>query len=372
MTMRPFPRSRAQWTFVGFVVLHLIVGCAAEPTSDAPGNIAQDVPGQQAALVWRQAISTLPVPDKGCFHSTSPEMAWHAVPCAENRSIPPLIPAVAGNGSDFTLTSTGTIRTARGSFPSVTGVTGESDSQQGSNAYSLQINTNTIMTAACNGALDPSRCSGWQQFVYLNPNGFLETGSVFMQYWLIGYNKTCPAGWMQNKQDCYKNSSITGLDGSPLTTTIDAKNLSTVYLVGTASATAGIDQVVFGYGNDGAFANGQDSVLGLGTGQAWRSAEFNVFGYGSLSKASFNAGATIAVALNIVDGTSASPTVVNDGMNGTTGETNNFTLVPASGCPSVNVDGRPMISFVESTASPLPSAPFCLLNDIVPIGSSLF
>src|SRR5260370_1132932 len=80
--------------------------------------------------------------------------------------------------------------------------------------FSLQLNANFFVTAACNGAANPSVCKGWQQFVYSNgfvaPNGDVFDPAAFMQYWLIRYNTTCPAGWFPfnpggGEIDCFQN-----------------------------------------------------------------------------------------------------------------------------------------------------------------------
>ena len=61
---------------------------------------------------------------------------------------------------------------------------------QVANTFSLQLNTNFFSNSpTCNGAANPSTCQAWEQFVYSN------AGSAFIQYWLIGYNAACLAGW---------------------------------------------------------------------------------------------------------------------------------------------------------------------------------
>jgi hypothetical protein len=113
------------------------------------------------------------------------------------------------------------------------------------NAFSLQLNSQFFSgSPACSGSGNPSGCQAWQQFVYDYDNA---TGYVFMQYWLINYNATCPSGWNTSSNDCWINSPASTLTGGPLT----AGNLASVKLSG--SATSG----------------GNDAVsLSIGSGQA--------------------------------------------------------------------------------------------------------
>jgi hypothetical protein len=179
-----------------------------------------------------------------------------------------------------------------------------------------------------------------------------------MQYWLIGYGPTCPSGWNSFQNSCFKNSP-----GVAIQDGFDVRNLNRISTSGSAAA-GGMDVVTVDDGTN-FHISAQDTVLHLAGG--WTSAEFNVFGFGNGSQANFNSGATLAVKLTITDGTSGAPDCVN---SGTTGETSNLTLVPSSCCP---VGGAsPAISFLESNATSVPSAPFCLLNDIVPIVSPVF
>jgi hypothetical protein len=254
-----------------------------------------------------------------------------------------------GNGANYVAAVTsGTISSAVGSFPSVTGVTGESDGTP--NGFSLQLNTNFFHgSPACNGARTPSECQAWQQFIYAN------TGQVYMQYWLIDYVNTCPSGWMTLDSDCWRNSFFTQADIQPL------NNLANLVLTGATSAS--IDTVTLSTGSDTLFATGQDSVLNLQ--QGWNVAEFNIVGNGDFRQAVFNSGATIVVKTSVNNGTTASPVCTADGF---TGETNNLNLVPSSCCP---VGGAsPGITFTESNASSV-TVPFCLLNDLEPILSPL-
>jgi hypothetical protein len=179
-----------------------------------------------------------PLPKAGCFVATHPSTEWQEVPCGpapQARPGPPPSPPPApqgpqlANGSVSIETVGGSpgvdetasvqdagqhISWAEGSFPSVIGVTSETDSAAGSNQYSLQLNSNWFNTSLCSGSKNPS-CQGFEQFDYSqsNSSGPGYAGYVWIQYWLISYyNPTacmmncCPAGWSDSGGDCVLDS----------------------------------------------------------------------------------------------------------------------------------------------------------------------
>jgi hypothetical protein len=237
-----------------------------------------------------------------------------------------------GDGADLMSAVAGTISRAEGSFPVVTGVTSETGAA-GPNDYSLQLNSNFFANATpCTGAASPASCQGWEQFLYV-------PGQIFIQYWLLQYDNPCPSQWgSDGLGDCYINSTkSTPVPAEPVT---DLGNLT---LIGQAGST---DTVSMSIGNDTLYAMSQASVLGLSKG--WSSAEFNIVGDGNGSQAAFNSGASIVVQ-TLTD--SVSPTTSAPGCQsgGTTGETNNLNLVPGSCCP---VGGSsPAIQFLQSDVS---------------------
>jgi len=300
---------------------------------------------------WRESMSRKPLPKKGCFQSSYPDTQWQEVPCtaAPPFPMPPRRgprPLVIGNTNDISAQApTGFISTGIGSFDSVTGVTSVSSpiGNSGSpvaNAYTLQLNTNFFNSTACAGSPNPG-CRGWQQFVLYNDG---TSGSVFIQYWLIRYNATCPSGvgWNQfsftGSTDiyCYRNSSATAVPNQPIT------NLGQMRLTGSVSAT----------GDSIAFANSTNvySVTGVNAVNAaagWTAAEFNVFGAGGNSggggQASFNSGSTIVPRARVFYGGTAAP---NCSAVGFTGETNNLSFGP--GAPGASAPG-PAVFFTESS-----------------------
>jgi hypothetical protein len=197
------------------------------------------------------------------------------------------------------------------------------------NAFSLQVNTKPFQTSVCSGAANPTQCQGWQQFVFSN------SGFVFMQYWLLTYLATCPAGWNTYGADCWKNSSATFVPAQTI------NQLGKLSLTGNA-VSGGSDTVIFSTGSARYAATGEDSALHLANG--WQFAEFNVFGDCCFSQANFNTGSTIAVRVSVNTGSLQAPSCAAEGY---TGETNNLYFVKANTVPPSG--SNPAIVFTEST-----------------------
>ena len=301
---------------------------------------------------WRDFMRVTPKPKKGCFTATYPKTEWQEVPCITPPDIPMpprqgVRPLVVGNGDDISaqVPTTGFISTAIGSFDSVTGVTSESSPIGNSgpsvaNAYTLQINTDFFASTACAGSPNTG-CRGWEQFVHANDG---SSGSVFIQYWLIRYNTTCPMGWTQfmftGSTDiyCYRNSpGATAVPNQPIT------NLGQLSLAGSVSATS--DSATLTTGTNAYSVAGSNSVNAAA---GWQTAEFNVFGYGGNSSgggaATFNSGSTIVPRTRIFYGSPNPPTCVASDF---TGETNNLSFGPTA--PVATAPG-PAVNFTESSA----------------------
>jgi hypothetical protein len=277
---------------------------------------------------WRETIARTSVPHEGCFTAEFPNAVWVEAACsvAPDKVYVPRGrggPQTVGNGADYAATVTNLMSAAVGTFPTVTGVTSETDGS--SNVYSIQLNSNFMSTAACNGH---SGCMAWEQFVYSSS----ET-SAFMQYWLIDYGNSCPSGWNSYDGSCYKNSAAVTVPKEPITA------LSTLKLSGTA-VNGGNDTLVFTAGTKAYSTTGKDSVTDLAT--AWKQAEFNIIGDGGGSKATFNKGASITVKVAVTHGSTAAPTCASNA--GTTGETNNLTLGSCAGTSGAT----PYIQFKET------------------------
>jgi hypothetical protein len=301
------------------------VDSAGENPESTTESLASDV--EQ----WRASIVASPSNQEGCFHASFPSLTWEQIECVEAPDHPvghpALVPETVGNGDDFAAEVTsGLISQTVGTFPTVTGVTSETDGKK--NTYSIQLNSNFMSgTAACDGV---SGCLSWLQYVYSS-----SEKAAFMQYWLIGIG-TCPSsgGWMSDGEgDCYKNSAAVTVP------TIAITSLSQLKMSGTAIK-GGKDTLVFTNGTEAYTTSGADTVADLAT--AWTASEFNVIGDGGGSEAVFNKGSSVTVKVAVTNGTTNAPKcVANDG---TTGETNNLTL----GSCSAKSGSSPYIQFTES------------------------
>jgi hypothetical protein len=283
----------------------------------------------QAQESWRETMHHTAVPfAEGCFQAEYPSTLWQLVKCVKAPDIMYLpsgraIGETVGNGNDYGAEVSGLISSAVGSFPTVTGVKTERDGLR-SNVYSIQLNTNFMNTAVCNGH---SNCLSWEQFVYSS-----SEQSAFMQYWMINYG-TCPRGWNSYSGSCYKNSAAVSVPKQAIT------SLASLKMSG-AGVNGGIDTLVFTTPTKAYSTTGSDSVLDMATG--WSGSEFNIIGDGGGTKASFNTGSSVTVKLAVDNGTTAAPTCKPD--DGTTGETNNLNLKT---CTTAG-GSSPYIQFVES------------------------
>ncbi len=320
----------------------------------APLLSAQEYRRQQD---WRTAIGLAKQPRKGCFIAAFPSREWREVPCVPTPDypMPPragIVPQVVGNGNDIAVQApTGHISSAVGSFDTLTNVASESG-QIGAtganiaNAYTLQINTDFFTTSACTGSTG-ANCRGWEQFVFENNN---VSHRAFIQYWLIKYNNTCPAGWTQfpNGSDIYC-VILSNSTGAVSTAAVPVTNLGQVTLTGTANS--GSDSIVMTIGSTAYARNGDNAVRAS---EGWTIAEFNILGDGGSavgvgSQAGFNAGAALVTRTRIAYGGTAAPNCVAQGF---TAETNNLSFGPTA--PVGSTPG-PALIFAESIAGGSPS-----------------
>jgi hypothetical protein len=313
--------------------------------SEPPATSAQP-PSAQSLEAWRKSMVATPRPTTGCFTASYPDTQWREVPCTTPPDRPYLpksgVPSqTVGDGTDYSAEVTGSISAAEGSFDSVTGVTSESG-EGVPNEYSLQLNTQFFTTTTCSGAANPTKCLGWEQFVFANSPP--RAGFAFIQYWLIHYATTCPSGWITSGKDCYINSRSAPVPAQTIAT------LGQLTVTGAAASGGAEDSIVLSTGTTIYSAVGNDYFPDLG--QNWQAAEFNVVGDGNGSQAVFNTGSTIVVRTSVNSGTASAPSCVVDGF---TAETNNLTLVSTP----TNVSGGalPAIVFTESNAgTPTPAS----------------
>ena len=320
-----------------FGVLALLALAAA---SVGAGSAAAATQGSiRTKAQWQAAIAHVRQPGKGCYHAAYPALQWHAVTCTAAPRFP-LAPArsagsatrggpmTVGNGHDYSAVVTGLISQAVGTFNNVSaGITERGKVGNAglrvANAYSLQLNTQFFSgSPACSGSSNPANCLAWQQFVYTYQNH--TTGYVYMQYWLINYNATCPAGWFTYSTDCYTNSSAATTPGGPLT----AADLATLKLTATA-VSGGNDGVSLSVGGGTATAvTNSDSEIDLAS--SWNTTEWGVFGDGGGGEAYFGTNTTLEPQTVLTDGLHVAPRCVREGF---TAETNNLklTTTPALG-----------------------------------------
>jgi hypothetical protein len=309
---------------------------------------------------WRASMSSTRPPRKGCFTAKFPSKEWQEVPCVPSPDHPMaprggVIPQVVGNGNDIAaMAPSGFISRATGTM-TLSNVTSESGQigavgPQVANAYTLQINTNRFQTSVCSLAPTPNPdCRGWEQFVFENNN---VSHRAFIQYWLIKFNATCPAGWTQfpDPPDIYC-VIVTNSTGAVNTPPVPVTNLGQVTLTGEANAAG--DSITMTIGAS-VFSRVGDNAVNAAAG--WKIAEFNVLGDGGSavgvgSQAVFNAGAAIEMRtrVNYDNGGTDPPICVAQGF---TAETNNLSFGPTA--PTASPPG-PALIFAESIAGGSPS-----------------
>jgi hypothetical protein len=332
------------------------------------GDFAVDDADAQARQAWRETMHQASTPDTGCFHASYPSTQWERVECDEAPGYRSALPDITGreqtvgNGLDYVAQAPSghLFSLAVGSFPTVTGVTGErgvnvpfgggeSEGIIGRNEYTLQVNTNFEQnTAACNGFTE---CFAWQQYALSTnynggPRGKTE---VFIEYWLLNYGvddgeDICPKGFIDigpsgaGGDDCVQNSPATVVfDGQ-----IPITDLANLQLSGSAVAN-GRDKATVTYDTEAFSATVVDSLTDVSS--AWTEVEFNVFGNGGGSRADFKSGSSVTVNLAVTDGSTSKPTCEPPSkFDGTTGETNNLRL----GACTATGGSTPSIEFTES------------------------
>lgn len=283
---------------------------------------------------WQNAVSKVARPaSTGCFTTEYPSTTWRPAACAAAPAVPMppkdgARPLVVGNGSDLSarVPAGNFIQTSIGTFEdvNVTGGRGPigNAGPQIENAYTLQMNTNFFASTACAGSPNPG-CTGWEQFLYANDG---SNGFVFIQYWLLSYNTTCPGGWNQFQFGgvgdiyCFRNNG----GGATLVPNQPITNLANLSLAGQVSAAA--DSATLFVGTTAFTRTGDNSVNAAA---GWDTSEFNVFGFGGNEDGggmfSFDPGNSMTVRNRVLYGGRAAPTCV---VTGFTGETNNLSFGP--------------------------------------------
>lgn len=334
--MHAFTLSRSALAAAAAVVV--AGGLALLPAGPARAGTTHDAAGTHVATTaqWQSAIARTPEQGSGCYQASYPSTQWHAVACVTAPRLP-LVPTAAaahttaaahaahhnpltvGDGTDYSAVVSGLISKATGTFTNVSSNISEKGAVDGSgsqvaNSFSLQLNTQFFAgSPACANAASPSSCEAWQQFVYTYNGG--GTGDLFMQYWLIDYNASCPSGWYSYSGDCYTNSAASEVGE------VTAAQLASVKLSGSA-VSGGNDAVSLSVGSgSAATVTGRDTKIGLAT--HWNTTEWGLYGDGGGSAANFGSGNTIEAVTALTSSSTAAPSCVKEGF---TGETNNLSL----------------------------------------------
>ena len=304
-------------TSLAIAALLALPACQSMPAF-SPSAAPTDV------TTWRHAVAHIRPPSAGCFTASVPSMEWTPIACS---TAPTLRSHRIGNGNDyFANVGPHVISVAEGSFLRVAGLRSVRSQRSGKgwsglNAYSLQLNTQFFATSSCARI---AHCAGWVQFVYQNPpNG---AGSLQIWDWLVSTTSAnlsgCPPrrGWQYSFGDCVQTSpKSVSVPNQPIT------GLPEMNIVGQAASDG--DSITFGTGGTQyAIRNAQsDDVADLSA--HWQGAEFNVFAPGNGATATFNAGTTINVNLEMQDGSLDAPACSGDA--GTTAESNSLSFVKA-------------------------------------------
>ena len=316
MTVRTTTPNPVHRVPAGALALLLPLAAAAQQATSGAASMpeppqraesaAQAQPSAVEMEAWRKRLLVVPRPDKGCFTADYPQMAWREVPCKPSTPHKLYLPrhgsvtrldVVGGSGPDISATVTGHITLAEGSFDSVTGVTS-------TGAYSLQLNTAPFTTSTCSGSPAPASCQGWEQFVYES------SGGGFVQYWLLEYGPAgtscptprhtgCAAGFSYNDGWCPFQFTPTGsvycVVNSASDSTAPAKAMTSLGDLKLAGSAAGggttTDGIVVTEAGTPFGAPGSNYFPDLGS--QWQEAEFNVFGNGNSSQATFNSGVNL-------------------------------------------------------------------------------
>jgi len=367
--MRPARRPTAfSSTLVGTVCLAIGLLCpvfALAAATEAPKpDAATKAPAPPKKVeiartreAWSKAMDKLPQPKEGCYTAEFPRVEWKSVACGEAPKYP-MIPAhgkvghfVVGGGlsNDFSAHPTGTINAIEGTFVSISSGLIESGPIANTppnidNAYTLQINANQFVSSICPAT--STDCAGWEQFVYENND---VSHRVFIQYWLIKFNATCPSSaWTQFQFTgdtdiyCFQSTTTASL---PAGVDLPVSGFGTVTFSAKANATS--DQVKIEDGLGHAATRVGTNAVALSGG--WTDAEFNVFGDAGNSdgggQAGFGTNSTIVVKTTVHNGTKNAPTCVAESF---TGETNNLTLV---GTAAISTQQAPAIEFTQSNVA---------------------
>jgi len=318
---------------------------AAHPKVTDPQNVGTTAnnPAESAVVEgleqWRRTMKQLSTPGAGCFKATYPKIEWKQM--QETKApAPPLSPSHRINSDnigfrdDWSVKVKGLLSSVTGSFDSVSGVTSVTDYHR-QNDFELQLNSQSFDSPPiCHG----SDCQGWQQFLYSSnyPCRFYKGGNgcLYIQYSLSGYSEPCPKEWAAvSENQCIKNSKTCLIPPQTIA------RLADMSLTGVANADG--DEAILSIGKTLYTMKASDNSLDLDN--YWKAAQFNIFGNGGGSLATFNPGSTITVRVTVDSGTMTDTLTYEK--NGYTAEANNLNLI---GQPTILKQPYPAIVFKES------------------------
>ena len=390
--MRGLNLSRCAISFCAAATLLAGCGGSQQPvgapatSAAAPAQVLARRPTEAEWERWRSMMLQVPNPGHGCRKAIYPETQWRELRCEKGERIPHM-PAHAdplgirpqvGGDAYFNVPSGGHITAGLGWFATVKNVAsegsvgGSSSGYDGSNYYSLQLNTNGFKAS---GMCPNPNCTGWEQFLFDNQgNTSGSDGRLQIEYWLLNFapcssrtcTDSCPGGW----QGVHSGSSVNPEDCTTWSDETDVQSYTIgnglrYFRLGGASESrpggSGSDYATLDVeGGPSPQLYQQDgSNIFPALSDFWHTAAFGVYGMCCSSEAFFTGNPTIAVRLAVttVNDTKTKPECPRGIKNGgvVTAESNNLKLVPTpSKWPERN---WPAIVFTESnpTNNPTPS-----------------
>lgn len=373
--MRLSPQARgARRRLAGATLLVILLSTGAPSGAAASAPATTENPQAWQTEIWQTEMEKVAEPSAtGCFTARYPTLVWQETVCAPAPATPmePRVPGpesgvfgptplTVGASDHFVAESpTGSIHRAAGTFDKADGVASVRSpivfgGPDVTNAYTLQLNTNHFATSLCNP--ESENCQGWQQFIFANDG---TSGLLFVEYWLINYaddsSTPCPDTWSTHllaggSISCFKDTLAT-----PVAANTPIKDMTKFSLTGDISG----DEVEVTFTPDlGLTLYRHIGAKILDVGSDWKQAEFNVFGYGNATEATFNPGASARVRTRIDYGGTAKPICATTGF---TAESNNLFLdtIPAPAPPTIpdppGLPG-PALIFYERSGSGILSA----------------
>ncbi|KJC45001.1 hypothetical protein UP09_15405 [Bradyrhizobium sp. LTSP885] len=334
------------------------------PPAERPAAPPERVrPTEEQRRTYEERMSATHPNKPGCFEAHFPDEQW-----VETKCLPPprnpnpkhvgARPNTVGDGTDwFATVTSGNISQVTGSFDNVSGVVdllgpiGGDTSVVHPNAYAMQMNSNTFTPSVC-GSL--TNCA-WVQFIF-SQTQCGSTPCVFIEYWLLNHNSSCPSTPAGSPAWSFYNGSVPNtVPGCFLN--VPAQNSSAVPLSDLGSLrvvgkTGGGNDTVTASDSSGTLSSvSNPSISNLESG--WTGVEYNLVGDCCSTETFFTSTTTASLTLRVatVNGTTNAPNCAST-FTGTTAESNNLNLT--GGCKATG-GANPAIVFTESGGGALPA-----------------